>query len=74
MDEKQQARELHAISQQHSMGGAAFKDFFNKTPFTLNKMAKTIRATCDECGWFGYSKALNNERCPICDSIKINLN
>lgn len=41
MDDKQQARELHAISQQHGMAGAAFKDFFDKTPFLLNDLAMT---------------------------------
>lgn len=38
MEDKQQARELHAISQQHGMGSIA-KDLFNKTPFLLNDMA-----------------------------------
>lgn len=45
MDEKQQARELHAISQQHGTGGAAFKDFFSKTPFLLNNMAEEKQKT-----------------------------
>lgn len=38
LEEKQKARELHAISQQHGMGSIA-KDLFNKTPFLLNDMA-----------------------------------
>ena len=45
MYEKQQARELHAISQQHSIEGAAFKDFFDKTPFLLNDMAEEKQKT-----------------------------
>lgn len=72
MEDKQKAREMHAISQQHSMGGSAFKDFFNKTPFTLNDMAKTTHATCDDCGWFGFSENLSKGKCPKCNSNAIN--
>jgi len=71
MDEKQQAREMHAISQQHGMAGAAFKDFFDKTPFTLNDMAKVTRATCDKCGWFGFITDLSKGNCPKCGSNAI---
>lgn len=35
MEDKQQAREFFALNQMYGTDGA-FKDFFNKSPFTLN--------------------------------------
>ena len=70
MDEKQQARELHAISQQHGMG-SGIKDLFNKTPFLLNDIEKEKNDTdfwveCNICkqqfkNWVGST--------PCCGSI-----
>lgn len=34
--------------------------------------SKTPRATCDDCGWFGYSTDLVKGNCPKCGSNAIN--